>query len=124
MPDDGFDCRSPSDKFGGGPCNPAFCSADEYPDVLNAMATIHKSHLGFLICEPFHLLQCAFQGVAIKGVPGSACMPTTKFPVVVVATLTLASATLDGIEVAHMIRKRQFGPSGQSAFQQFAALAG
>ncbi|NRB19833.1 MAG: IS6 family transposase, partial [Rhodobacteraceae bacterium] len=35
-----------------------------------------------------------------------------------------ASATLDGIEAAHMIRKRQFGPSGQSAFQQFVALAG
>ena len=35
-----------------------------------------------------------------------------------------ASATLEGIEVAHMIRKRQFGHSGQSVFQQFAALAG
>ena len=35
-----------------------------------------------------------------------------------------ASATLDGIEVAHMIRKQQFGASGNSAFQQFAALAG
>ncbi len=35
-----------------------------------------------------------------------------------------ASATLEGIEVAHMIRKRQFDSSGQSAFQQFAALAG
>jgi len=35
-----------------------------------------------------------------------------------------ASATLEGIEVAHMIRKRQFASSGQSAFQQFAALAG
>jgi len=34
-----------------------------------------------------------------------------------------ASATLDGIEVVHMIRKRQFSTSGQSAFQQFAALA-
>jgi putative transposase len=34
-----------------------------------------------------------------------------------------ASATLDGIEVAHMIHKRQFSPSGQPAFQQFAALA-
>ncbi|MDX0482486.1 DDE-type integrase/transposase/recombinase, partial [Sinorhizobium medicae] len=34
-----------------------------------------------------------------------------------------ASATLDGIEVAHMIRKRQFSTSGQSAFKQFAALA-
>ena len=34
-----------------------------------------------------------------------------------------ASATLDGIEVAHMIRKQQFPTSGQSAFQQFAALA-
>lgn len=33
------------------------------------------------------------------------------------------SATLDGIEVAHMIRKRQFSTNGQSAFQQFAALA-
>ena len=32
-----------------------------------------------------------------------------------------ASATLDGIEVAHMIRKRQFPTSGQSVFQQFAA---
>ena len=35
-----------------------------------------------------------------------------------------ASATLDGIEVAHMIRKKQFGVSGKTAFQQFAALAG
>ena len=35
-----------------------------------------------------------------------------------------ASATLQGIEVAHMIRKRQFGKTTQSAFQQFAALAG
>jgi putative transposase len=35
-----------------------------------------------------------------------------------------ASATLDGIEVAHMIRKGQFPANGdQSAFQQFAALA-
>lgn len=35
-----------------------------------------------------------------------------------------ASATLEGIEVAHMIRKQQFEVSDQSAFQQFAALAG
>ena len=28
-----------------------------------------------------------------------------------------ASATLESIEVAHMIRKRQFGASNQSAFQ-------
>jgi putative transposase len=35
-----------------------------------------------------------------------------------------ASATLKGIEVAHMIRKQQFETSGQSAFKQFAALAG
>jgi putative transposase len=35
-----------------------------------------------------------------------------------------ASATLDGIEVAHIIRKDQFQTAGQSAFQQFAALAG
>ena len=35
-----------------------------------------------------------------------------------------AAATLEGIEVAHMIRKDQFGKTGQSAFQQFAALAG
>lgn len=35
-----------------------------------------------------------------------------------------ASATLDGIEVAHMIRKGQFGQGDQPAFQQFAALAG
>ncbi|MGV2125541.1 IS6 family transposase [Agrobacterium vitis] len=34
-----------------------------------------------------------------------------------------ASATLDGIEVAHMIRKQQFATNGQSAFQQFAVLA-
>jgi putative transposase len=33
------------------------------------------------------------------------------------------SATLDGIEVAHMMRKNQFQTAGQSAFQQFAALA-
>lgn len=35
-----------------------------------------------------------------------------------------ASATLEGIKVAHMIRKEQFGRSGHSAFKQFAALAG
>ena len=35
-----------------------------------------------------------------------------------------ASATLEGIEVAHMIRNRQFDLSGQFVFQQFAALAG
>ena len=35
-----------------------------------------------------------------------------------------ASATLEGIEVAHMIRKQQFKTTAQSAFQQFAALAG
>ena len=35
-----------------------------------------------------------------------------------------ASATLEGIEVAHMICKQQFETSGQSAFKQFAALAG
>ncbi|NRA87155.1 MAG: IS6 family transposase [Rhizobiales bacterium] len=34
-----------------------------------------------------------------------------------------ASATLEGIEVAHMIRKQQFGTTGKTAFQQFAALA-
>jgi putative transposase len=35
-----------------------------------------------------------------------------------------ASAKLEGIEVAHMIRKRQFETSGQSPFQQFSALSG
>ena len=34
-----------------------------------------------------------------------------------------AAATLGGIEVAHMIRKRQFGDSDATAFEQFAALA-
>jgi len=35
-----------------------------------------------------------------------------------------AAATLEGIEVVHMIRKQQFDTSGQSPFQQFAAFAG
>ncbi|MEM9670871.1 MAG: IS6 family transposase [Pseudomonadota bacterium] len=35
-----------------------------------------------------------------------------------------SAATLQGIEVAHMIRKKQFGQTGLSPFQQFAALAG
>ena len=35
-----------------------------------------------------------------------------------------ASGTLDGIEVAHMIRKKPFGTSTKTAFQPFAALAG
>ena len=34
-----------------------------------------------------------------------------------------ATATIAGIETAHMIRKGQFGTNGLSAFQQFAALA-
>jgi len=39
-------------------------------------------------------------------------------------TFISASSTLDGIEVAHMIRKNQFGFSAKTAFQQFVALAG
>jgi putative transposase len=35
-----------------------------------------------------------------------------------------ATATLEIIDVAQMIRKRQFEASGQSPFQQFVALAG
>ena len=35
-----------------------------------------------------------------------------------------AAATLQGIEVAHMIRKKQFGPTDLSPFKQFKALAG
>jgi len=34
-----------------------------------------------------------------------------------------ATATIAGIEVAHMIRKRQFEANDLSAFQQFAVLA-
>lgn len=34
-----------------------------------------------------------------------------------------AAATLQGIEVAHMIRKGQFGQNGTTVFQQFAQLA-
>jgi putative transposase len=34
------------------------------------------------------------------------------------------AATLQGIEVAHMIRKKQFGQTALSPFQQFASLAG
>ncbi len=39
-------------------------------------------------------------------------------------SFTSASATLDGIETAHMIRKGQFGTDIKSPFEQFAALAG
>jgi putative transposase len=39
-------------------------------------------------------------------------------------TFKSASVTLEGIEVAHMIRNQQFETSGQSAFKRFAALAG
>ncbi len=35
-----------------------------------------------------------------------------------------AAATLQGIEVAHMIKKEQFGQTALSPFQQFASLAG
>jgi len=34
-----------------------------------------------------------------------------------------ATATIAGIEVAHMIRKRQFEANDLSAFQPFAVLA-
>ena len=39
-------------------------------------------------------------------------------------TFISASATLEGIEVAHMIRKKQFGTSTKTTFQQFVGLAG
>jgi len=39
-------------------------------------------------------------------------------------SLNSASATLDGIEVAHMIRKSQFDEPEKTGFAQFAALAG
>jgi hypothetical protein len=35
-----------------------------------------------------------------------------------------AQATLAGIEVAHMIRKKQLSQNGTPAYQQFMALAG
>lgn len=35
-----------------------------------------------------------------------------------------ASATLDGVETAHMIRKGQFAMGDETPFEQFAALAG
>ncbi|MFK4825860.1 DDE-type integrase/transposase/recombinase, partial [Paenochrobactrum sp. BZR 588] len=35
-----------------------------------------------------------------------------------------ASATMDGIETAHMIHKGQFGMGAKSPFEQFAELAG
>ena len=44
--------------------------------------------------------------------------------VLLVKSFKSASATLEGIEVAHMIRKQQFETSGQSAFKKFAVLAG
>jgi putative transposase len=34
-----------------------------------------------------------------------------------------AYATLDGIEDAHMIRKKQFETTGKTAFHEFYALA-
>lgn len=39
-------------------------------------------------------------------------------------SFSTAAATIDGIEVANMIRKRQFADAGLSGFQQFAKLAG
>jgi len=45
-------------------------------------------------------------------------------PMQTFTSLNSASATLAGIEVAHMIRKGQFDHSEQSGFAQFAALAG
>lgn len=39
-------------------------------------------------------------------------------------TMNLATVTLEGIEVAHIIRKRQFDAASQSAFRQFVTLAG
>tara|TARA_R110002126_G_scaffold92954_16_gene220508 strand:+ start:112 stop:420 length:309 start_codon:yes stop_codon:yes gene_type:complete len=45
-------------------------------------------------------------------------------PMMGIKSFHSASATLQCIEIAHMIRKRQFGRAIQSAFRQFAALAG
>ena len=39
-------------------------------------------------------------------------------------SFTAASATLDGIETAHMIHKGQLGMETKSPFEKFAALAG
>jgi putative transposase len=39
------------------------------------------------------------------------------------SAMPFPTATLAGIETAHMIRKGQFGANGHTAFQQFAALA-
>lgn len=45
-------------------------------------------------------------------------------PMVGFKSFRSASAMLQGIEVAHMIRKHQFGNTDQSAFLEFAAFAG
>ncbi len=49
--------------------------------------------------------------------PHSECQSALKFDPL------SASATLEGIEVAHMIRKDQFASEEYSPFQQFADLA-
>jgi len=52
------------------------------------------------------------------------CIKKLTRPMQTFKSLKSASATLAGIEVAHMIRKGQFDQSEQSGFAQFAALAG
>ena len=46
------------------------------------------------------------------------------WPMLGFGALHSAAATLEGIEVTHMIRKEQFGTSGEPGFRQFAARAG
>ena len=48
----------------------------------------------------------------------------TTGPMKTFKSFNSAAATLAGIEVAHMIRKRQFQRPGLTGFEQFAALAG
>ena len=60
----------------------------------------------------------------ITGPPNAVCKQTaTGQRMMGFKAFHSATATIAGIEVAHMIRKGQFAANGLSAFQQFAVLA-
>jgi putative transposase len=83
------------------------------------ITVLRTKYLNNIIEHPSHRLQAN----DCRSVDHRFIKKLTK-PMQTFKSLNSASATLAGIEVAHMIRKGQCDQSEQSGFAQFAALAG
>ena len=86
-----LDGASSSQQFRDGPGDAASRTADEDLhglDAVAAVSAIDEGHVRARAGQDLNLFQRFVQSVAVVGIAGQRCMPTTKPPLLVVATLT------------------------------------